>query len=45
MTTCCALREVREEMELEAESVEQLVPIEYWFWWSVESAVTLLRVA
>ena len=28
-----ALREVREETGLEAESIERLEPIEYWFWW------------
>jgi len=28
-----ALREVREETGLEAESVKRLEPIEYWFWW------------
>ena len=29
-----ALREVREETGLEAEIVERLEPIEYWFWWN-----------
>jgi len=28
-----ALREVREETGLEAEIVERLEPIEYWYWW------------
>ena len=28
-----ALREVREETGLEAEVVERLEPIEYWYWW------------
>jgi 8-oxo-dGTP pyrophosphatase MutT (NUDIX family) len=28
-----ALREVREETGLEAEIVERLAPIEYWYWW------------
>lgn len=28
-----ALREVREETGLEAEVVERLDPIEYWYWW------------
>lgn len=28
-----ALREVREETGLEAEILERLEPIEYWFWW------------
>jgi 8-oxo-dGTP pyrophosphatase MutT (NUDIX family) len=29
-----ALREVREETGLEAEVIERLEPIEYWYWWS-----------
>jgi 8-oxo-dGTP pyrophosphatase MutT (NUDIX family) len=28
-----ALREVREETGLEAEVIERLEPIEYWYWW------------
>ena len=28
-----ALREVREEAGLEAEAIERLEPIEYWYWW------------
>lgn len=28
-----ALREVREETGLEAEILERLAPIEYWYWW------------
>ena len=28
-----ALREVREETGLEAETIERLEPIEYWYWW------------
>ena len=31
-----ALREVREETGLEAEIVERLEPIEYWYWWEEE---------
>ncbi|RLC61218.1 MAG: NUDIX hydrolase [Chloroflexota bacterium] len=31
-----ALREVREETGLEAEILERLEPIEYWFWWDEE---------
>lgn len=31
-----ALREVREETGLEAEVVERLDPIEYWYWWEEE---------
>lgn len=29
-----ARREVREETGLEAEIVERLKPVEYWYWWS-----------
>jgi 8-oxo-dGTP pyrophosphatase MutT (NUDIX family) len=29
-----ALREVREETGLEAQVIERLEPIEYWYWWS-----------
>ncbi|NOZ29519.1 MAG: NUDIX hydrolase [Chloroflexi bacterium] len=31
-----ALREVREETGLEAEIVDRLEPIEYWYWWEEE---------
>ncbi len=31
-----ALREVREEAGLEAEIVDRLEPIEYWYWWEEE---------